>query len=42
VAFEVDDSRAATRVLADAGAEVNSRWEAPGSLQLTLFTELGE
>ncbi|MEU0428204.1 VOC family protein [Streptomyces canus] len=54
VAFEVDDSRAVTRVLADAGAEVvaeptrtpwnslNSRLEAPGSLQLTLFTELGD
>ena len=54
VAFEVDDSAAMTRVLADAGAEVvaeptrtpwnslNSRLEAPGSLQLTLFTELGD
>ncbi|MFF4029317.1 VOC family protein [Streptomyces sviceus] len=54
VAFEVDDSRAATARLAEAGAEVvaeptrtpwnslNSRLEAPGSLQLTLFTELGD
>jgi len=54
VAFEVDDSTAVTRALADAGAEVvaeptrtpwnslNSRLEAPGSLQLTLFTELGD
>ncbi|MEU6373119.1 VOC family protein [Streptomyces sp. NPDC046909] len=54
VAFEVDDSTAATARLAEAGAEViaeptrtpwnslNSRLEAPGALQLTLFTELGE
>lgn len=52
VAFEVDDSAATTHRLAQAGAEVvaeptrtpwnslNSRLEAPGSLQLTLFTEL--
>ncbi|WP_030314978.1 VOC family protein [Streptomyces sp. NRRL B-3229] len=52
VAFEVDDSTATTARLAEAGAEViaeptrtpwnslNSRLEAPGSLQLTLFTEL--
>jgi catechol 2,3-dioxygenase-like lactoylglutathione lyase family enzyme len=54
VAFQVDDSAAVTRTLAGAGAEVvaeptrtpwnslNSRLEAPGALQLTLFTELGE
>ncbi|MDH6515312.1 lactoylglutathione lyase [Streptomyces sp. SAI-135] len=54
VAFEVDDSTAVTAKLAQAGAEVvaeptrtpwnslNSRLEAPGSLQLTLFTELGD
>ncbi|MEU5043715.1 VOC family protein [Streptomyces griseorubiginosus] len=54
VAFEVDDSTATTERLAEAGAEViaeptrtpwnslNSRLEAPGSLQLTLFTELGD
>ncbi|MEE1758107.1 MULTISPECIES: VOC family protein [unclassified Streptomyces] len=53
VAFEVDDSTATTARLAAAGAEViaeptrtpwnslNSRLEAPGALQLTLFTELG-
>ncbi|MFF0013924.1 VOC family protein [Streptomyces sp. NPDC005374] len=52
VAFEVDDSAATTARLAKAGAQVvaeptrtpwnslNSRLEAPGSLQLTLFTEL--
>ncbi|MFE9764456.1 VOC family protein [Streptomyces sp. NPDC005808] len=52
VAFQVDDSAAATVRLAAAGAEViaeptrtpwnslNSRLEAPGALQLTLFTEL--
>ncbi|MFF7277562.1 VOC family protein [Streptomyces griseorubiginosus] len=52
VAFEVDDSTATTTRLAEAGAEVvaeptrtpwnslNSRLKAPGSLQLTLFTEL--
>ncbi|MFD5406697.1 VOC family protein [Streptomyces griseorubiginosus] len=54
VAFEVDDSTATTERLAEAGAEViaeptrtpwnslNSRLEAPGPLQLTLFTELGD
>jgi hypothetical protein len=54
VAFEVDDSRAATAHLASAGATVlaeptvtpwnsrNARLDAPGGLQLTLFTELGE
>lgn len=54
VAFEVDDSALTTARLAEAGAAVvaeptrtpwnslNSRLEAPGSLQLTLFTELGE
>ncbi|MEV6170314.1 VOC family protein [Streptomyces sp. NPDC051954] len=54
VAFQVDDSTAVTAKLAAAGAEVvagptrtpwnslNSRLEAPGALQLTLFTELGE
>ncbi len=54
VAFQVDDSTATTARLAAAGAEViaepvrtpwnslNSRLEAPGALQLTLFTELGE
>ena len=54
VAFQVDDSVAATAKLAAAGAEVvaeptrtpwnslNSRLEAPGALQLTLFTELAE
>jgi lactoylglutathione lyase len=53
VAFEVDDATAMTTRLTDAGAEVlaeptrtpwqslNSRLEAPGQLQLTLFTELG-
>lgn len=53
VAFQVDDSTVATARLAAAGAEVlaeptrtpwnslNSRLEAPGALQLTLFTELG-
>ncbi|MEY9871511.1 lactoylglutathione lyase [Streptacidiphilus sp. MAP12-33] len=53
VAFQVDDSPAMTARLAAAGAEVlaeptptpwnslNSRLEAPGALQLTLFTELG-
>ncbi|MFE5922901.1 VOC family protein [Streptomyces sp. NPDC056468] len=52
VAFQVADSTATTARLADAGAEVlaeptrtpwnslNSRLEAPGALQLTLFTEL--
>ena len=54
VAFQVDDSTATTEKLAAAGAEVlaaptrtpwnslNSRMEAPGALQLTLFTELGD
>ncbi|MGX1915503.1 VOC family protein [Streptomyces phaeochromogenes] len=54
VAFEVDDSVATTSKLAAAGAQViaeptrtpwnslNSRLEAPGDLQLTLFTELGD
>ena len=54
VAFEVDDSRATTKALAEAGATViaeptrtpwnslNARLEAPGGLQLTLFTELGD
>ncbi|MFE2040707.1 VOC family protein [Streptomyces sp. NPDC059477] len=54
VAFQVDDSTVATARLAAAGAEViaeptrtpwnslNSRLEPPGSLQLTLFEELGE
>ncbi|MFE2106838.1 VOC family protein [Kitasatospora sp. NPDC059463] len=54
VAFQVDDATATTARLAAAGAEVlaepvrtpwnslNSRLEAPGALQLTLFTELGE
>ncbi|HET9675421.1 MAG TPA: VOC family protein [Gaiellaceae bacterium] len=53
VAFEVDDSAATARELAEAGAEViaeptrtpwnslNARLEAPAGLQLTLFTELG-
>jgi lactoylglutathione lyase len=54
VALEVDDSRATTRLLAEAGASViaeptrtpwnslNARLEGPAGLQLTLFTELGE
>ncbi|MED7953346.1 VOC family protein [Streptomyces sp. BE303] len=54
VAFQVDDATATTATLVAAGAEViaepvrtpwnslNSRLEAPGALQLTLFTELGE
>lgn len=54
VALEVDDSAATTRHLADAGADVlaeptrtpwnslNARLDAPGGLQLTLFTELGD
>ena len=54
VAFEVDDSRSVTAVLAAAGATViaeptltpwnslNARLEAPAGLQLTLFTELGD
>ena len=52
VAFEVEDSEAATRRLAEAGAEViaepartpwnslNARLRAPAGLQLTLFQEL--
>ncbi len=52
VAFEVADSAATTQELADAGATVvaeptrtpwnslNARLEAPGGIQLTLFTEL--
>jgi lactoylglutathione lyase len=54
IAFEVDDAVAATDTVRAAGAVVlaepvrtpwqslNSRLEAPGGLQLTLFTELGE
>lgn len=54
VAFQVDDSTATTARLAAAGAEViaeptrtpwnslNARLEAPGDLQLTLFTELDD
>ena len=54
VAFEVDDSRAATATLAAAGATViaepvvtpwnslNARLEAPAGLQLTLFQELAD
>lgn len=54
VAFQVDDSVATTAKLAAAGAQVvaeptrtpwnslNSRLEAPGALQLTLFTELDD
>jgi predicted enzyme related to lactoylglutathione lyase len=54
VAFEVDDSAAATRELEAAGAGViaapvrtpwnslNARLTAPAGLQLTLFQELGE
>jgi nitroimidazol reductase NimA-like FMN-containing flavoprotein (pyridoxamine 5'-phosphate oxidase superfamily)/uncharacterized glyoxalase superfamily protein PhnB len=52
LAFEVDDARAATRRLADAGAvevapptrtpwdSLNSRLDAPGDLHITLFEEL--
>jgi len=52
VAFQVDDAEGSTEALADAGAKVigrptrtpwnslNSRLEAPASLQITLFTEL--
>ena len=52
VAFEVEDSAATTRTLAEAGATViaeptrtpwdslNARLETPGGIQLTLFTEL--
>ncbi|MET8825039.1 VOC family protein [Streptomyces sp. NPDC004610] len=54
VAFQVDDSTVATARLAAAGAQIvaeptrtpwnslNSRLEAPGALQLTLFEELDE
>jgi len=54
VAFEVGDSAATTARLAEAGAEVvaeptrtpwnsvNSRLEAPGGLQLTIFSELDD
>jgi catechol 2,3-dioxygenase-like lactoylglutathione lyase family enzyme len=54
VAFEVGDATAVTARLAAAGAQVlaeptrtpwnslNSRLEAPGALQLTLFEELGD
>ncbi len=54
VAFEVEDSMTATSALAAAGASViagprptpwnslNSRLDAPGGLQLTLFTELAD
>lgn len=54
VAFQVDDARAVTAILAAAGAEViaapthtpwnslNSRLDAPAGLQLTLFSELGD
>ncbi|MCS5720152.1 VOC family protein [Herbiconiux sp. CPCC 205763] len=54
LAFEVDDSAAATRALADAGAEVvapptrtpwnslNARLHTTADLQITLFEELGE
>ncbi|WP_213813950.1 glyoxalase/bleomycin resistance/extradiol dioxygenase family protein [Glaciihabitans sp. dw_435] len=53
VAFEVDDATAVTRELVRAGASIlasptrtpwsslNSRLEAPGGLQLTVFQELG-
>jgi len=53
VAFQVDDARARTAELAEAGAEVvasaretpwrslNARLQAPGELQITLFQELG-
>ena len=54
VAFQVPDSTATTAKLAEAGAEVlaeptrtpwnslNARLEAPGALQLTIFSELGD
>ena len=54
VAFQVDDATATTAELAAAGAEVvaeptrtpwnslNARLDAPGSLHVTLFTELGD
>ncbi|MBB5787642.1 VOC family protein [Jiangella mangrovi] len=53
VGLEVDDAAATTKLLADGGASVlaeptrtpwdslNARLDAPGDLQLTLFTELG-
>ena len=53
VAFEVDDTTAATQRLVEGGAELvappirtpwdslNARLEGPGGLQLTLFQELG-
>ena len=53
IAFEVDDSAAMTAALAGAGATIvapptrtpwdslNSRLDAPGGMQLTLFQELG-
>jgi predicted enzyme related to lactoylglutathione lyase len=53
IAFEVDDAHAATDAVTAAGAKIiapptttpwrslNSRLEAPGDLQLTLFEELG-
>ncbi|TDC51869.1 VOC family protein [Jiangella ureilytica] len=53
VAMEVDDAAETTRRLAGGGAEIlaeptrtpwdslNARLDAPGGLQLTLFTELG-
>lgn len=53
IAFEVDDARAATDAVAETGAKIiaaptttpwrslNSRLDAPGDLQLTLFEELG-
>ena len=54
IALEVDDSRVVTDALERAGATVmapptrtpwnslNARLEAPGGIQLTLFTELGD
>jgi lactoylglutathione lyase len=54
IAFEVDDAAGATRVLETGGAVViaepvvtpwnslSARLDAPGGLQLTLFTELSE
>jgi lactoylglutathione lyase len=54
VAFEVADADAATRALAEGGAELiagpvetpwrsrNSRLSAPAGLQITLFEELGD
>jgi hypothetical protein len=52
VAFEVDDTESVTKTLTEAGAELvaaptvtpwqslNSRLDAPGGLQLTIFQEL--